>query len=95
MADLRGKKRVIILALIGQLLSYLWTVAIGQSMSVWPKMHRSIWIPDFSTPVSFPDIFPLQLTWVAPAFWLIGGGTPLTITLIYLLASESLHEEQR
>ncbi|KAL2279895.1 hypothetical protein FJTKL_13051 [Diaporthe vaccinii] len=72
-ADLRGKKRVIILALVGQLLSCLWTVAI----------------------VSFPGIFPLRMTWAASAFWLIGGGTPLSIALIYLLASESLHEEQR
>ncbi|KAI7780985.1 hypothetical protein LA080_015328 [Diaporthe eres] len=71
-ADLRGKKRVIILALVGQLLSCLWTVAI----------------------VSFPGIFPLRMTWAASAFWLIGGGTPLSIALIYLLASESLHEEQ-
>lgn len=29
-ADLRGKKRVIILALVGQLLSCLWTVAVGE-----------------------------------------------------------------
>lgn len=33
MADLWGKKRVVTLALVGQLLSYLWTVAVGQSMS--------------------------------------------------------------
>ncbi|KAG6355929.1 hypothetical protein INS49_015313 [Diaporthe citri] len=72
-ADLRGKKRVIILALVGQLLSCLWTVAVA----------------------SFSDIFPLRLTWAASAFWLIGGGTPLSVALIYLLASESLHEEQR
>jgi hypothetical protein len=52
-------------------------------------------LSDRHASVSFPDTFPLKLVWAGPAFWLIGGGTSLSITLIYLLASESLHEEQR
>lgn len=67
-----------------------------RSVNSWPFIWVSIDIlSDCDAPVSFPGIFPLRLVWAGPAFWLVGGGTSLSITLIYLLASESLHEEQR
>ncbi|KAH8649270.1 major facilitator superfamily domain-containing protein [Xylariales sp. PMI_506] len=37
---------------------------------------------------SYPETFPLRLTWLAPLFLLIGGGIMVTITMIYAIVAD-------
>lgn len=93
LADRIGRKKVLMLALVGCLLSDTWVATVCRCLSIVCSSVTGI-ISNKALGL-FPQIFPIRMVWLSGLWQLIGGGGAVVMSLCFTLIGDVCSPGQR
>lgn len=87
-ADSSGRKPVVMLALLGELLALIWIMTICESSS--PLSMRHLNIVMLIVLGYYHTIFPFRMVWLSSAFLFLGGGLRILLSMLFSIVTDTV-----